>query len=394
MEKYNFYKFIFTIFLINFINGEKMTKDEVLKIDVQKYNNIEGLKESICPNYSVPITKRNKCSFDFFCREDECFSKDVDDRTVDTDVNTKLITKLYNQERDSFLYCYNDSECLSNKCQDNVCVPNPNLRTYKCQDVNILDKVNKKYTTKMKCGLVPLENCKTDDECFYGKCQEDGRCSYTDEKEWVFNNLQDYKAPMNKNDVLNLDIDKYNKDDDPDCPHDYSFYDYKNVCSVEFYCLGEKCYPLTSHENLIQLEPNSEHLITTVCDENNLEHCTLFKCTKDSECLSKKCVNNICMTNEAFPLYQCMDIYDEKEKKGLIKCGKATGEKCTINDDCASNECKEGFCVDTNHSHQIIRTSGPPSLSFKTLIIGGISIVLILIIIIKICCCKSRRNKE
>jgi len=73
-----------------------------------------------------------------------------------------------------------------------------------------------------------------------------------------------------------------------------------------------------------------------------------FKCTSDSQCLTNKCIDGYCMFNKENPTEFCTSIYSYSIFLGshsYMHCGKATGDICETNEECASINCsKYGHC--------------------------------------------------
>ncbi|ORY27154.1 hypothetical protein LY90DRAFT_674412 [Neocallimastix californiae] len=66
-------------------------------------------------------------------------------------------------------------------------------------------------------------------------------------------------------------------------------------------------------------------------------------CTKNSECLSDRCVNGFCVFNDLNPVTCCVTVYTHKFLKAKpeshMHCGKALDEPCRSSDECSSKLC-------------------------------------------------------
>ena len=117
-----------------------------------------------------------------------------------------------------------------------------------------------------------------------------------------------------------------------------------------------------------------------------------YTCTSDSQCLTNKCIDHICIFNEENPIEFCTDIYKYFPillipiSYSYMHCGKSIGEFCKTNNECGSKRCFDGFC-------------GPAREPSETdgLIEFILEIYILIIIIILFCiyrCCTNKRKNE
>jgi len=73
-----------------------------------------------------------------------------------------------------------------------------------------------------------------------------------------------------------------------------------------------------------------------------------FKCTSDSQCLTNKCIDGVCIFNEENPIEFCTDIYRYSLIFGgysYMYCGKTIHDTCNNNKECGSKNClKNNTC--------------------------------------------------
>ncbi|KAL6611139.1 hypothetical protein LY90DRAFT_517399 [Neocallimastix californiae] len=121
----------------------------------------------------------------------------------------------------------------------------------------------------------------------------------------------------------------------------------------------------------------------------NSTHYVSYKCTKDSECLYNKCVNNYCVFSSTASVEYCSNIYHYLAmfEYAYIHCGKAPYIPCKNDDECSSKKCGKNSCNNVDYKEYSIRIS-------QSLQTAEISILLIIISIIWCCCCCYRRKKR
>ncbi|ORX51027.1 hypothetical protein BCR36DRAFT_583102 [Piromyces finnis] len=73
-----------------------------------------------------------------------------------------------NNEKCFTRYCIENNDCYSYKCVNNTCIINEDFTTYHCFFDN--------FENKMLCGKTLYENCKNNEECYPGSCNEQNFC--------------------------------------------------------------------------------------------------------------------------------------------------------------------------------------------------------------------------
>ncbi|ORY54494.1 hypothetical protein LY90DRAFT_507516 [Neocallimastix californiae] len=142
-------------------------------------------------------------------------------------------------------------------------------------------------------------------------------------------------------------------------------------------------------ENKNELESSCGHSGQSQLDTTT--HYVSYKCTKDSECLYNKCVNNYCVFSSTASVEYCSNIYHYLAmfEYAYIHCGKAPYIPCENDEECSSKNCKRNSCVSLIYDlHKI-------SLS-KQVQTGEILIFLSVPFTIYCCfyCCYRRYKKE
>ncbi|ORY54063.1 hypothetical protein LY90DRAFT_507942 [Neocallimastix californiae] len=107
--------------------------------------------------------------------------------------------------------------------------------------------------------------------------------------------------------------------------------------ALYFQCGYSKVYDVESDDLPYEY---AYHVNTTTNSIEECEFClaslsdkTSIRCTKDSQCFTNKCVNNICVFNENGDIKLCVDGH----------CGRFMGDPCTTRDECAEGDC-DGVC--------------------------------------------------
>jgi len=124
-------------------------------------------------------------------------------------------------------------------------------------------------------------------------------------------------------------------------------------------------------EQYVNNTPNpSSQPILKICPNSN--KCKTERCTKDEDCFSGLCHNNVCVKNYniAHEIYRCSGT-DAK-----VKCGKQLGMYCNNNDECYSGICNSNYCSNTK--------APSPLLSIFYGFLNGALIVAVIYIIILI----------
>jgi len=157
-----------------------------------------------------------------------------------------------------------------------------------------------------------------------------------------------YCITMTKKEVLDIDIKKYKKESD--CPKYSDGYDEKNKhCTFRFFCRDDYCS--TPDENgivkLFNKEYQLENLNSFSCSSqfNSTPTCIDDRaaCTKDSDCFTNNCSNNVCIIKSGSPTTECIDEYYYSHLlyiyKAKMHCGLGQYEICKKDKDCASKTC-------------------------------------------------------
>ncbi|OUM68469.1 hypothetical protein PIROE2DRAFT_58030 [Piromyces sp. E2] len=166
----NYYFFIGIILFIQTINAISMKKEDILKIDLTQFKD-----KNKCPEYSTGYINDIACSFRFFCLDNECQSYKNEQYLEFTNKEGKKqkyiagICKA-NNKNCTTAKCMADSDCISNKCMNNVCVEGGNSIFTECNDMN--KGPFQPTVTEIVCGKLQGEKCNKDEECA-GKCYND-----------------------------------------------------------------------------------------------------------------------------------------------------------------------------------------------------------------------------
>ncbi|OUM61571.1 hypothetical protein PIROE2DRAFT_12392 [Piromyces sp. E2] len=144
---------------------------------------------------------------------------------------------------------------------------------------------------------------------------------------------------MSKNDVLNLDVEKFKTKDD--CP-DYStgFDEENNYCKFHFFCKNETCSTV-DEKGYVEFDNKTYKAYT--CSFSGSPILGDISCTSDSECLTNNCYKNHCHRKNAMPRIECIVQcqYDNQTStyKPAMYCNKAENEDCRRDEECFSNQC-------------------------------------------------------
>jgi len=170
-------------FLSSTISAKIMTKNEVLNIDTSKYKDIKFDNMKECPDYSYDFWERDRCGFDFYCKDDTCASLSFANETsieipnkagllvkyiTDTCSLTDIDSGFCNSEE-----CTADSQCLSNKCVKNHCAFNEDNPIVHCEDAYQFNPFTAKSRADMFCGAPEGDKCSKDDDCSSRRCHID-----------------------------------------------------------------------------------------------------------------------------------------------------------------------------------------------------------------------------
>ncbi|ORX81211.1 hypothetical protein BCR32DRAFT_268425 [Anaeromyces robustus] len=187
-SKKNFFYVTLFYFIIIFIYGncENLSKDEVLNIKLKK-----NLRK--CPSYSDGYSNYS-CEYHFYCRGDDCSTKvEKDSRVYFYNTDGKIesfIPDTCNEEsiqenNCTTVKCYNDLDCLSNKCINNTCLVNDDLPVIQCMNIESYNSFKFKYKATMNCGKSDYEKCIDNTDCASNNCTESGYCIFNHEEHYA-----------------------------------------------------------------------------------------------------------------------------------------------------------------------------------------------------------------
>lgn len=130
-----------------------------------------------------------------------------------------------------------------------------------------------------------------------------------------------------------------------------------------------------------------------IFDSDESIYCS-FKCTKDSDCLYNKCINNVCVYNEESSIIHCEEIYNIKHKYFEdihTHCGKPHFENCTTDEECSSETCISYCSINNNQP-------SPPGDNTIYKILATLIFLIIISIFIISCliysCIRYIKNKN
>ena len=106
-----------------------------------------------------------------------------------------------------------------------------------------------------------------------------------------------------------------------------------------------------------------------------------YKCTSDSQCLTNKCIDGVCIFNEENPTEFCTSIYINLFIRfSYMHCGKMIGDICKKDKECGSKNClsQKNICGNP--------PDGPSDSDITDGLINLICLVIIIFIIYKILC--------
>eukprot|EP00833_Pecoramyces_ruminatium_P007457 jgi/Orpsp1_1/1181489/evm.model.c7180000077361.1 len=206
---------ILIIFLFSsIIYGKQMSLEEVKNIK------LEGLDKNNCPDYNNGDFKRlNRCSFDFYCKDDICVSSTVSDHTINFPSNNGTmetfitdicrdgdIRKCQIDKNDcpckDMKQCTNDNECITNRCFNNYCRGNFETLFIKCQDIGKYNSLTFSYSYSMSCGFLDNDKSSDCEMCASKECYISSR--YDKSSECI--NEESHKGDIISSIVLYLGI--------------------------------------------------------------------------------------------------------------------------------------------------------------------------------------------
>jgi len=192
---------------------------------------------------------------------------------------------------------------------------------------------------------------------------------------------------MTKEELLNLNLKDYEKTDV--CPEfsygkSNSFIEFS--CGFSFYCLDDNNCQLdknytSPYFEFTENDGSIKKYIKGYCPKD-FENCTTEICTADSDCLSNKCYNGVCIRGKS-KFTECVDNVDDSDYEHplqVIKCGKPDGEECYFDRQCP------GRCVSNScRSHVYLTPINPIHLEYLIYIaIAFVILVMLFLCILKL----------
>jgi len=203
-----------------------------------------------------------------------------------------------------------------------------------------------------------------------------------------------YGKIMTKDEVLKIDPKDYKGKTEDQCP-DFSngnFF-YLDRCAFEFFCKDEKtCSSAVVGDNYVSTvefpdaNGNMKNYTTNVCVSENCDKDEESKCLLDSDCLSNICKNNHCYPDESMKIEVCQDVHKYNlltfKASTEMNCGKPDGYSCSKDSECASSSCTDDVCEFQGRDHNLE-------------VLGSLLLYAIILIVLSIlgciaccfCCC-------
>jgi len=117
----------------------------------------------------------------------------------------------------------------------------------------------------------------------------------------------------------------------------------------------------------------------------------IYNCTSNSQCLTNKCIDGVCIFNEENPFEFCTDIYINLFffRFSYMHCGKPINDICKKNKDCGSENCQLKENINTQSEEYIcgMPPNGPSDSDAITGFINLIRFVATIFIILCITFC-------
>lgn len=166
------------LFFIITVCGETLNKDDILELKLKKTKK--------CPSYSDGYINYS-CQYRFYCRDEECSTKDKKtslvkfnntEGKIETFIPDTCTEEDLSNQLCSTAKCYDNDDCLSNKCLNRTCMVNDDFPVIQCINIENYSSSKFKYTINMSCGRADNEKCQEDDDCASRNCTSTGRCFY------------------------------------------------------------------------------------------------------------------------------------------------------------------------------------------------------------------------
>lgn len=208
---------------------------------------------------------------------------------------------------------------------------------------------------------------------------------------------------MSKDDVINFKVVDYNYNK-AECPK-YSYDAFNGIaCSFRFICLEDDCQSVTKDTNYLKFSntTQSKEYIVKYCTIPDYRYngCATPKCSTDSDCISNRCEDGVCLEGDQSPFTECRDTYQKEDHKdpAYMVCGRLEGERCSEDRECA------GVCVaaDSRYHTSFFKKSkevegqdvkrcqayGVNEDGFNFMVgYHLIAIIVVLLFLILMCCC-------
>jgi len=195
MFKYTFYIIFFLIKIVSTsdLNNNKFYSYENITNYEKKENYIYIYDNSKVHSKDDVLTFHDEFYISYYCKNDICVEIDneyfnpfieIPDKSGNVSLYIMKTFINHNSEIDSIpcnevcvsYKCTNVSQCLYDKCVNNLCVFNENASVIHCDDIYTKPGIFKKRSSYMYCGKAYNDKCTNDNECSSKVCNKDGFC--------------------------------------------------------------------------------------------------------------------------------------------------------------------------------------------------------------------------
>jgi len=125
------------------------------------------------------------------------------------------------------------------------------------------------------------------------------------------------------------------------------------ICTyLDFICPEDENAPCHYQSDLLwsSYDDHFKPIIDTcTVEEVNEQKCKTKRCTSNSDCFSEHCYKNVCVTPTT--LYKC--VHAKFSPDYQFECRKANNMKCSLEEDCLSFYCKNGFCKNRPYEKEL-----------------------------------------
>jgi len=170
-----------------------------------------------------------------------------------------------------------------------------------------------------------------------------------------------------------------------------------------YYCKNDNCIEIKSFTPFFFIEFLENNKIkryilnTCIYDENNNKirnckniynlssindtHHVDLSCTKDSDYLYNKCINNYCVFSEDSSVTHCDYVHKgfAMFQRTYFHCGKTYNDVCEYNNECSSASCSNNLCCDDYYV--------PSDSTYLEQQIETIIFCAIVGVLLSVCCC-------